>query len=259
MQERGRMQDKKYLLSIAELLSPAEKKGQETIIGQYLRWLDDERRGRLMRLVGAGVTEVAEVVCGSIPQKRKVAEILGAGMLLQLAVSQALAESETAAASFCEEGIIHFTVAELLAMLEKTGKKPLALEYTYGENGKPYFKNYPWHFNLSHSGEYILCVMSEHEVGVDIQQERPLKDDRIARRFFSEEENRALAACETKQERQKLFYRMWAFKEAYGKLTGQGIAAVLAQCNSESLREYIIEEYQVKDYQIAVCKWKQES
>lgn len=240
-QKRGKMQDKKYLLSLSELL---EK--EATVLWKHcLRWLDEERLSRVKRFKG----------------KHKAAENIGAGLLLQLAVWQAESEENTER----QGGILQFTISELLACLEQSGHSPRALEYTYGANGKPYLKNSPYYFNLSHSGEYIFCVISMQEVGVDIQWAKPLKDDRIARRFFAEEEKQALAKCDSEQERQRLFYRLWVRKEAYGKLTGQGVAAILQKDIrgdgiSETLGQiFEIEEFEIENYQIAVCKWKQES
>lgn len=264
------MQDKKYLLSIAQLLEAVPLEEQQKLIKGCLKWLDDERMERLKHLVGAEVSEMEKAICGSIQKKRKAVEILGAGMLLQLAVMQA---ENGDMDSVCSAEITHLTITGLLTCLEEAGQRPLHLEYTYGTKGKPFLKNFPYYFNVSHSGEYIFCVISEHEVGVDIQQEKPLQDDRIARRFFSEEEKQALAACKSPQERQKLFYRLWACKEAYGKLTGQGVATVLetemgllhnilyddvGTDNFKGFKEYIIEEYQINDYRIAICKWRQE-
>ena len=70
---------------------------------------------------------------------------------------------------------------------------PLPLSYEYGTHGKPNWerrcidefwgnkeasleacksKKYP-HFNLSHSGDYVVLAISETPIGVDIQTERP--------------------------------------------------------------------------------------
>lgn len=91
---------------------------------------------------------------------------------------------------------------------------------SYGARGKPFLRDYPHiHFNLSHSGEYALAVFAPTAVGCDIQQrERAKNEERIAARFFAPGERRALAEGED-------FYRIWARKESYIKLTGEGMAA----------------------------------
>ena len=37
------------------------------------------------------------------------------------------------------------------------------------KNGKPYLKDVPFYFSLSHSGEYAICVYSAEPVGADLQ------------------------------------------------------------------------------------------
>lgn len=98
--------------------------------------------------------------------------------------------------------------------------RPLSLSYTYGENGKPYLKNIPnTYFSLSHSGDYVICAISDEEIGADIQEHRKVKED-IATRFFSEEDKILL---NKEKNNNDLFYQMWAVKEAHMKLTGLGM------------------------------------
>ena len=121
--------------------------------------------------------------------------------------------------------MVVYSVSQVLKQLEK----PLDLKFSYGQNGKPYLQDYSFYFNLSHSGEYVFCAISDREVGVDIQQFRPVDVVRLTRRFFSKEEQKALERCLDREEQRKLFYRLWTRKEAYGKLTGEGIAASMGR------------------------------
>lgn len=85
-------------------------------------------------------------------------------------------------------------------------------------------------FNLSHSGEWTVTAISDSEVGVDVQQVRPV-DMRLATRFFAESERKILAEAGDNSER--LFYRLWTVKEAYLKAVGTGLNRPL---NSFSVR-----------------------
>lgn len=97
-----------------------------------------------------------------------------------------------------------------------------ALVTAYGEDGKPYCVNMPaFHFNLSHSGEYAVCAVSQREVGVDIQKHKKYQLG-LAERFFAEEEVRQLREA-AEEEREKLFYEIWTLKESYMKYTGKGM------------------------------------
>lgn len=89
------------------------------------------------------------------------------------------------------------------------------------KNGKPVLAQEPgFYFNISHSGEYAVCAVSEASVGIDIQQRRPVSGN-LAQRVLSDREQRILAAAGEKRE--EVFFRLWCAKEAYIKYTGQGM------------------------------------
>lgn len=116
-----------------------------------------------------------------------------------------------------------------LALGEKLGLSDTEpLQIKYGEAGKPYLADYPdMHFNLSHSGAYVCCGISNAPVGVDIQQYQEMKA-RIAERFFTEQDNQMLQELEQVsgryEEWKRLFFRIWSIREGYLKLTGSGLS-----------------------------------
>lgn len=92
-----------------------------------------------------------------------------------------------------------------------------------GQKGKPYLEGVEgFHFNLSHSGEYVVCATGRKPVGVDIQEFRK-GTEKIPGRFFLETEKEDIEHAE-EGERQTRFFRYWTAKESYGKLTGKGLA-----------------------------------
>ena len=222
------MQDKRYLLNLEQLLTGEDR---EALFKEALGKVDAERRQKALYI-----------------KKIKVqAASLGAGLLLQ----KALADSTEG--SSCKK-IQLFSVRELLARIDGPVIEP---DYGYGRNGKPYFKNYPLQFNLSHSGSYVFCGVSHQEIGVDIQEIRDVKEVSLAKRFFSERESMALEFCENDEERSQLFFRMWTRKEAYGKLTGQGLAGIMKKdlwADDSKEEKLIWNEYDIPSgYRIAVC------
>ena len=55
------------------------------------------------------------------------------------------------------------------------------------ETGKPVFENLPYYFNISHSCGRAVCVLSDTEVGVDIEFIKKVRAfDIIADNFFSD-------------------------------------------------------------------------
>ena len=95
------------------------------------------------------------------------------------------------------------------------------LEISRGEGGKPRIAGGP-EFSLSHSGEQVLCALSDEPVGADLQQLRPY-NPALARRFFTGAE---AAWLEEQRERDLAFSLLWSLKESYVKLLGSGIAGV---------------------------------
>lgn len=84
--------------------------------------------------------------------------------------------------------------------------------------GKPYWRDFPGvQFNLSHSGPYGVCAVSDAPVGVDVELIRPLRQD-VAKRFFTETEQGWLARRPPKE-----FFCLWTRKESFSKALGKGL------------------------------------
>lgn len=93
----------------------------------------------------------------------------------------------------------------------------------YGEHGKPSLAEHPEvHFNISHADGIAAVAVSEFECGIDCERVREY-DPRVMKRVCSEAEQAMInAAPET--ERNMLFFRLWALKEAYVKALGKGLS-----------------------------------
>ncbi len=88
--------------------------------------------------------------------------------------------------------------------------------------GKPYFENAPLHFNISHSGNYVIAAVSKYEIGIDIQRVRADKH-RIAEKNFVAGECAYINAMEDEETQQQRFCEIWTVKEAYLKAKGIGL------------------------------------
>jgi 4'-phosphopantetheinyl transferase len=104
---------------------------------------------------------------------------------------------------------------------------PERLRFEYGEFDKPVLSSGPW-FNLSHSGSVALYAFSaEGEVGVDVElEDAGFSSERIAERFFSPSEVRALRALPAEAQ-PRAFLACWTRKEAFIKARGDGLSLAL--------------------------------
>lgn len=97
-------------------------------------------------------------------------------------------------------------------------------EFGYNSNGKPYLKDNPHiHFNLSHCNRAVACIISESEVGIDVQDEFSFETE-ILNYICSENEKKLYDKIEDKY---KMINRLWVLKEAYTKCLGTGITTNL--------------------------------
>lgn len=90
---------------------------------------------------------------------------------------------------------------------------------------KPYF-NANLDFNISHSGCYVVCVMSDHcRIGIDIEEIHLLPVQDFKNQFGEHEWNRICMA----DNRIKEFYKYWTGKEAVIKADGRGLSLPLKE------------------------------
>lgn len=163
---------------------------------------------------------------------------LGAGVLLQLAVREYLCQKESGKESEekkrgGEEAggrqipLRRLTPGAVLEQMPQGERQSFDVRYRYGAQGKPFFADLSLYFSLSHSGRAVFLAVSQEEIGADIQNVRRADWRALAKRFYGKQELCELEACGDAEQAKKLFYRLWTQKEAYGKLTGEGVAGVL--------------------------------
>ena len=125
------------------------------------------------------------------------------------------------------------------------------VEILRGEHGKPYVEGNPWYFNTSHSGEYLVMVFDTVPVGIDVQEERPVrKPELIAKRFSAEEREYALFGGA------EAFYRVWCRKEAFAKCVGSGLNdEIFARNLLDGVEGYVfMDGFTSESYQMCVCR-----
>lgn len=111
----------------------------------------------------------------------------------------------------------------LKLMLREEGINDLEVVFKKGEQGKPYIDGEKKVcFNMSHSGDRVMCIISSSECGCDVES-ITRKSEKIAERFFHEDEKELLGKYTDTVQYQKEFGRLWTCKESYIKYTGKGM------------------------------------
>ena len=125
-----------------------------------------------------------------------------------------------------KRGLIGILLAEY-AISKAFGINPDEMRFEKNKYGKPHVAGkHGVHYNISHSGDYVVCAVGSMPVGIDVQEIKGGNLD-IADRFFSKEEKEALALESSEDAKRKLFYDIWSLKEAYIKCIGMGLSMPL--------------------------------
>ncbi|SDZ42354.1 4'-phosphopantetheinyl transferase [Evansella caseinilytica] len=156
-------------------------------------------------------------------------------------------------------------------MLQKSsGCRNEEMSFRYNPYGKPILE-YPassLHFNISHSGSWVVGVVHQAEAGIDVEKIRRI-DFKLAERFFSNQEYRDLLE-RAPSERLSYFYDLWTLKESYIKAVGKGLSLPLHSFSvavqednisfmnhrglSEDKERFQFRQYELgHDYKLAVC------
>lgn len=154
------------------------------------------------------------------------------------------------------------------ALKERYGSIDRELKIETNDYGKPFLSEYrSIHYNISHSGEYVVCAVHDDAVGVDIEYMGPY-DLPLAKEFFTEEEYQDL--LNAKDDGLATFYDIWTLKESYVKAVGEGLSKPLKDFSMKKhtdgfvqitdihtdrqITDYICKQYMVDSgYRLSVC------
>lgn len=124
-------------------------------------------------------------------------------------------------------------------LLQRRGLRERDQRYLEGKHGKPSLADHPEiHFSISHSSHFVACAMADCEIGIDIQHLVKVNEP-LMRRVLSDEELGMVMALQG-EERQMLFARLWALKEAYLKAVGTGITDDFPSFSLENNRPRLV-------------------
>jgi 4'-phosphopantetheinyl transferase len=116
-------------------------------------------------------------------------------------------------------------LGDVLARVELcriTGLSNCELEFAVNSSGKPFLvNNFRVHYNISHAGNYVACVVGDVPVGIDIELVKSIGVKIVERFFVSDEQTYVLSSQgEVCDER---FFEVWTKKESRIKCEGKGL------------------------------------
>ncbi len=142
------------------------------------------------------------------------------------------------------------------------------IEFQKTDKGKPFINIPDIHFNLSHSGDWVVFAFAKKEIGIDVERIKKINYG-IAERFFSSEEFASLNG-KSGRKKQEYFFDLWTLKESYLKLIGTGLTRsldsftvvqegdkfILIENSNKSKEAVYLKQYEIDDaYKLSVCSY----
>ncbi len=146
------------------------------------------------------------------------------------------------------------------------------IKFSKNQYGKPYLKDYPnFNFNISHSGDYVLCAVDNKPIGIDVEEVKYIEYEEIAKSFFTRSEFDYIVRKDLNNQLSK-FYEVWTLKESYIKCCGQGLSMPLKSFSIEldqyenikviinnKYKEHTFKIFDIElGYKMAVCSLNKE-
>lgn len=106
------------------------------------------------------------------------------------------------------------------------------------------------HFNLSHSGRWIVCAVARRTLGIDIQKMTSLSAPQkkaLSQKILTEDEHRHYAALPD-SEQSEFLYRTFSMKESCVKAVGLGLEIPFSIITLQEEKNYFTWEYRTTQY-----------
>ena len=155
-----------------------------------------------------------------------------------------------------------------LVIKQRLGLKDEEIKFGYNPFGKPYLLNVKkFDFNLSHSGDWVVCAIGTNAIGIDIELVQQ-NFESVARRCFTINEYRWLMS-RNGMDRANCFCELWTLKESYIKCIGRGLSMPLNTFEFTMNHEIITLKLNqqnnqfkcfkhIPNYRISVCSYKED-
>ena len=125
-----------------------------------------------------------------------------------------------------QRGLLGDVLARYAIGLEN-GLENSGITFKINEYGKPFlYCNPAVCFNISHAGQYVVCAIDGNQIGIDVEEIKPI-DIKIAEKFFCGREKQYVVGT-IYEDTMYRFFRVWTMKESYIKKIGKGLSIPLA-------------------------------
>lgn len=169
-----------------------------------------------------------------------------------------------------EKDKIRSTIADILVrsiIIKKLNIRNKYIKFEKNQYGKPYLAGYSnFKFNISHSGNFVVCAIDDKSIGVDIEEVKNIEYKDIVNNFFSVNECNYIVKQDINS-RLDEFYNMWVLKESYIKCCGKGLSIPLDSFSiniekynnikvmvDSEYKKYKFKKFDIDlDYKMAVC------
>jgi len=150
-------------------------------------------------------------------------------------------------------------------IMQKTGLNNEDISFTANDYGKPFLKDRDdVQFNLSHSGVWVVGVIGQQVVGIDVERVQEIDLD-ISKNYFSPDEHEDIMS---KVDKFDYFFTLWALKESYIKILGKGLShplnafsiklispkEIIINVEGQRIGDIFFRQYEIdRAYKMAVC------
>ena len=113
----------------------------------------------------------------------------------------------------------------LKGLKEKGYGKGILEEIEYGSHGRPFLREADVDFNISHSGQFVICAIGTGmRIGVDIEEIKPIDFS-----YFKQVMNaNQWKTINWSDDPAKMFYTYWTIKESMIKADSRGLSISLS-------------------------------
>ena len=149
----------------------------------------------------------------------------------------------------------------LYKLLKKENIKYEKQQFTINEYGKPYINNKQLFFNISHSHDYVITIISDKEIGIDIEKIRKTNLNTIDI-FATQKEKEYILSSEN--DIYKRLFQIYTLKEAYFKMLGKDLSRIKEvefiidnnniTCSDKKINAYSSDT--IDNYIFSICKKK---